>query len=269
MLKLSKIKASLKLILKYINYKLTSFTEHDIHSPFLYNFYEELIKNPHPFGDFEELNLIRNSLLKNNTTIDVTDFGVGSKKNKSKKRSIKDIAKHGIAQKKQSEFLYRLINKFKPKTIIELGTSIGLTSLYLSKPSKNFTVYSIEGCLNLQSFAKQLFLENKAFNIVSMNGNFDIEFPNLLAQLKTVDFVYIDGNHSYESTITYFNEALKKKHDQSIFVIDDINWSEGMQKAWKEIYSNLQVTLSLDFFYFGIVFFRTEQKQKEHYVLNF
>ncbi|MES2514619.1 MAG: class I SAM-dependent methyltransferase [Bacteroidota bacterium] len=259
----------LKTILKYINYQLTGYTEHDLHSPFLYNFYMELIKNENPFGDFEELNTVRKKLLSNPTMIEVTDLGAGSKKLNSSKRPIAKIAKHGIAQKKQAEFLYRLLNKFAPTTIIELGTSVGLTSLYLSMAVPKSTLYTIEGCPNLFKFSKDLFKKQSAQNITSINGNFNEELPKLLSIVNSVDLLYIDGNHAYQPTMNYFNMALEKKNANSIFIFDDIYWSEGMQKAWKEICENPEVTLSLDLFYFGIVFFRAENKHKEHFVLKF
>lgn len=259
----------IKTVLKYINYRLTAYTEHDLHSPFLYNFYMELIKNENPFSDFEELNTIRKQLQSNATSIQITDFGAGSKKIKSNNRQIKEIAKHGIAQKKQAEFLYRLLNKFAPKTIIELGTSVGLTSLYFSKALPKSIIYTIEGCPGLFQFSNKLFKTENAQNIISINGNFNVEFPKLLSKIDSLDFLYVDGNHSYEPTLNYFKLALEKKNTNSIFVFDDIYWSDEMQKAWKEICAHKEVTLSLDFFYFGIVFFKTENKEKEHFVLRF
>jgi predicted O-methyltransferase YrrM len=233
----------------------------------------ELIKNENPFSDFEELNTIRKQLQSNTTTIEITDFGAGSKKlsryGATNKRQINKIAKHGIAQKKQAEFLYRLLNKFIPKTIVELGTSLGLTSLYLSKALPNSNIYTIEGCPNLFNFSKELFKIEDAKNITSINGNFNIEFPKLLSNIDSIDFLYVDGNHAYQPTINYFNLALEKKNSNSIFVFDDIYWSEDMQKAWKEICAHKDVTLSLDLFYFGMVFFKTENKEKEHFVLKF
>lgn len=260
---------NLQTVFKYINYQLTAYTEHDLHSPFLYNFYMELIKNKLPFGDFEHLDTVRKQLLNNTTIIEITDFGAGSKKLNSNKRQINQIAKHGIAQKKQAEFLYRLVNKFAPNTIVELGTSIGLTSLYLAKASAKSKLYTIEGCPNLFQFSKELFNTQQLNNIQSINGNFNTEFPKLLNQLHQIDLLYIDGNHAYEPTINYFKMALAKKDSNSIFIFDDIYWSDGMQKAWKEICEHPEVTVSLDLFYFGIVFFRKENKNKEHFVLKF
>ena len=259
----------LERILKYLNYKLTAYTEHDVHSPFVYEFYMELIKNEYAYGDFAELDNIRKELLANETTIEITDLGAGSKKLNSRKRVVKEIAKHGIAQQKQAEFLYRLLNKFQPNTIVELGTSIGLTTLFLSKAVPKAKIYTIEGCHNLHQFSTTVFKNHNAENITSINGNFNYELPKLIQTIDTLDYLYIDGNHAYEPTIRYFNLALTKKNTNSIFVFDDIYWSREMQQAWKEISEHKDVRLSLDLFYFGIVFFRTENKNKEHFVLKF
>lgn len=259
---------NLSIIIKYINYRLTSFTEHDLHSPFLYNFYMELIRNNYAYQGFDELNHIRKKLLLNTQEIKMVDLGAGSKAMTSN-RQIKDITRKGIAPQKQAEFFYRLINKFNPKTIIELGTSIGLTTLYFSKALPKSTIYTIEGCPDLVEFSKQLFEGNNVSNVISIEGNFDTELPKLLHHVPNPDFIYIDGNHTYDATIRYFNMILDKKHPGTIMVFDDIYWSEGMETAWKEIKNHPQVTLSLDLFYFGVVFFRTENKEKEHFVLKF
>ena len=229
----------------------------------------ELINNPNPFGDFETLKAVRKKLLVNQQVLEITDFGAGSKKLNSNKRSVKQIAKHGIAQQKQAEFLYRLLNKIDPKTVIELGTSIGLTTLYLAKAAPKANIYTIEGCNSLHLFSKELFRQHQAKNITPINGNFNIELPKLLDKLDVLDILYIDGNHAYEPTMNYFRMALQKKHANSVFIFDDIDWSDDMQKAWKEICAHPDVTVSLDLFFFGIVFFRIEQKQKEHFVLRF
>jgi len=256
-------------LLKYLNYRLTAHTEHDVHSPFVYAFYQELIANAPPVEDFKELEEIRKHLQANQTTIHLTDLGAGSKRLNSTTRTISDIVRHGIARKKQAEFLFRLVKRFAPKTIIELGTSVGLTSLYLSKAQASSTLYTIEGCPELYAFSKKEFERHHATNIVSINGNFDEELPKALSSLQSADLVYFDGNHAYEPTLRYFGMALEKKHAGTIFIFDDIYWSAGMEKAWKEIHTHPDVSLSMDFFQFGIVFFRTEQKNKEHFVLKF
>jgi predicted O-methyltransferase YrrM len=229
----------------------------------------QLIKNPNPFGDFEELTTLRKQLRVNTELIAVTDFGAGSKKLNSTHRSIQQIVRHGIAPQKQAEFLYRLMNFLNPKTVVELGTSVGLTSLYLAKAAPKAMVYTLEGCENLTAFSSQLFKTHHVKNITSITGNFNDTLPKLLNSLTTVDVLYIDGNHAYEPTMRYFELALQKRNEQTVFIFDDITWSEGMQQAWREICSHPEVTLSLDFFFFGVIFFRKEHKHKEHFILKF
>ena len=199
---------NIKQVLKYINYRLTAYTEHDVHSPFVYDFYTELIKNENPYGDFERLDELRQELLINNTVLEITDFGAGSKKLSSNQRSIQQIAKHGIAQKKQAECLYRLVNKFAPKTLIELGTSVGLTSLYLAKANSLAKLYTLEGSEHLVSFSTELFKKEEVNNIVSVPGNFDVTFPKLLESFDALDYIYIDGTYAMEPTLRYFGLAL-------------------------------------------------------------
>lgn len=261
--------SKLSLLKKYIRYKTRSFTDHDLHSPFVFNLYTELIRNKHRHYDFDTLDKVRHDLLNNRQVIEVTDFGAGSRVFKGSRRQVKEIAKHGISQRKYAEFIYRFANKFKPAKIVELGTSLGLGTLYLAKACPQSEVYTIEGSANLADFAKQLFEQQGQKNIEVLTGNFDDELPRLLHKLDSVDLLYVDGNHAYGPTLNYFEQALQKKHSGSIFIFDDIHWSEGMERAWNEIRQHPEVTLSLDLFYIGVVFFRKEQKQKEHFVLKY
>lgn len=261
--------SNLSLLKKYLRYKTRSFTDHDLHSPFVFDLYTELIRNKHQHYDFDTLDQVRRDLLNNRQVIGVTDFGAGSRVFKGSQRQVKDIARHGISQKKYAEFIYRFANKFRPKQIVELGTSLGLGTLYLAKACPQSEVYTIEGSPSLADFAGQLFEQQAQKNVRVITGNFDDRFPELLQQLNTIDLLYVDGNHAYEPTLRYFEQALQKKHAGSIFIFDDIHWSEGMERAWEEIRQHPEVTLSLDLFYIGIVFFRKEQKQKEHFVLKY
>jgi len=233
---------------------------HSVHSPFAYQLCEEVFYNNNQFYDFEKFNKIRNELLNNKTWVTVQDFGAGSKKFNSDKRRVDRIARAGISTAKQSELLYKLINFLKPETIVELGTSLGLNTMYLASTGKT-KVYTIEGSPVLSKFAKQLAEQQKIYNCQFIEGKFDEEFPELLNKINQLDLLYIDGNHTYEATMNYFDLALKKKNNRSVFIFDDIYWSEGMTKAWEEIKKNPEVTLSIDTFNFGIIFFREEIKE--------
>jgi hypothetical protein len=256
--------------LKYLKYRLTARTAHGIHSPFVYKFIHELIESDREgYYSFEELNKIREQLLRDETLITITDFGAGSRIFKNNQRRISDIARHGISKSKFSELYFKLINFSNAEYVLELGTSLGLNTLYLSKANPNAKIHTVEGCEELSNFARRLFEKHNADNIILYNDKFETALPRVLDQIPRLDFLYVDGNHRYGPTMEYFTMGLGKKHNDSVFVFDDINWNEDMSRAWEEIKSRPEVTLSIDLFYAGIVFFRKEQKEKEHFVLRF
>lgn len=237
---------------------------HGIHSPFAYALCEEVFYNATPFYDFQVLNSIRKNLIADRSEIEMTDLGAGSKVLKSKKRRICDIARVGISPKLQAELLYRLANYLSCRTIIELGTSVGLTTLYLSKACAKGKVYSVEGSKGLHQFAQSLAEASHANNIHFIHSDFDSALPDLLHSIDSLDLFYIDGNHTCEATKKYFQMAMAKKNDRSVFVLDDIYWSRDMTKAWNDIRSDEAPTLTIDLFYFGLVFFLPDIKEKTH-----
>ena len=246
----------------YIKHCLTAKSGgHGVHSPFAFQLCEEVFYNKNSFYDLEELQKIRKQLLNDITEVTVEDFGAGSKTFTSNKRKIKDLATNGISTQKQSETLYKLINFLNCNTIIELGTSIGLNTLYLAKANKNAKVITIEGSKSLIEFASASAKKNNISNIQFIEAKFDDVLPSLL-QNNSAPLIYIDGNHTYEATLRYFNLVLAKKDNSTVIIFDDIYWSEGMTKAWNEIKDNTMVTMSIDLFYFGMIFFKDEVKEK-------
>jgi len=235
---------------------------HGVHSPFAYQLCEEVFYNNNHFYDFDKLKETRDSLLNDNTEINFVDLGAGSKTFTSSKRKISAITKKGISTAKQSELIYKLINFLNCNTCIELGTSVGLNTLYMALANKNGKVISIEGSKDLCEFATSLAKKNEAENIEFINSNFNEALPNVLKSLVSFDLIYIDGNHTYNATLNYFKLALEKKNNNSVFIFDDIYWSPEMTKAWQEIKEHPSVTLSIDAFYFGLVFFKEEVKEK-------
>ncbi len=235
---------------------------HNVHSPFAYKLCEEVFYNTNQFYDFKALKKIRNLLLFDKTELVIEDFGAGSKTFKNGKRPLNAIVRTGVSTVKQSEILYKLINFLNPETIVELGTSVGLNTLYLCNANKKVQVYTIEGSGVLVAIAQKLAKTEKITNCNFIEGKFDEQLPILLDQLSKLGFLYVDGNHTYTATINYFNLALKKADQYSVFVFDDIYWSKDMTKAWEEIKKHPKVTLAIDTFYFGIVFFGEEIKEK-------
>jgi len=235
---------------------------HGVHSPFAFLLCEEVFYNQQQFYAFENLITLRNTLLQDNTEIKMEDFGAGSQIFKKQKRQVKSIVKGGISSQQQSELLFRMINFLNAKVCLELGTSIGLNTLYMASVNKNIKVISIEACSDLHHYAKQLAKQNAIHNIEFVKAKFDDALPAIVQQNESLDFIYIDGNHSYEATMRYFSWFLAKINSNTVIVFDDIYWSAGMTKAWNEIKLNPKIRLSIDTFYLGFVFFKEEIKEK-------
>lgn len=258
----------LRLAYKFLLYRLKSFRLHGVHSPFVFDLYQNVILHDGFFQFFAEIEATRQRLLKSEVSIEITDYGAGSKGAKLKSRKLKDIAHVSVKPAKYGQLLFRIINYYQPATILELGTSLGITTAYLATARQQSNIFTFEGCPNLAAQATQNLQQLKIKNIKIAVGNLDETLSPFIAQMPAVDFVYFDGNHRYEPTMRYFETCLEKHTENSIFVLDDIYWSEEMEKAWKEICRHPAVTLSIDLFQLGLIFFR-QQQPKQHFTLWF
>lgn len=258
------------MIAAYLKYLLRSGNEHSIHSPFIFDLYTQVIaakKDSNP--DYAVLKRLRKELLTSNEQINILDLGAGSRVNKSNLRKIGTIARNAEKPEKFGKLFNRLVQRFQPQTILELGTSLGLTTLYLSKAKPDASILTFEGCPATAGIAQQNFKKLNAENIDVVLGNIDQTLPETLAKLRPkLDFAYFDANHRYEPTVRYFEDCLPYMHNDSVFIFDDIYWSDEMTQAWEVIKKHPQVTLTVDLFWIGLVFFRKEQV-KEHFTLKF
>lgn len=254
--------------LKYLNYQLKSHSKHKVHSPFVFDIVTELLENPYEYHHYETVEQIRQQLRSSKQVISVTDFGAGSKVFKGAERKVRAIAKHTAKPAKYGQLLFQLVNKFTPKNVVELGTSLGVSTLYMALSNTKAQVYTLEGCPETLKVAQSNFEIMNLDNIQTIAGNFDDTLPGLLEELDQLDFFFVDGNHQQEATLRYFEAGLQKAHENSVFVFDDIHWSEGMEKAWNTIKAHPSVTVTIDLFEMGLVFFRKGQVE-EHFTLRY
>lgn len=241
---------------------LSSTNQHGVHSPFIYDFVTKCLYDKKKYSDYSKLSNYRNNLLKNNNYIEITDFGSGSRVFKSNNRAIKQIAKTSGTPQKRAKLFYRLTQYFKPKNTLELGTSLGIATYAMALGNTKNKITSIEGCPNISKFSKShLDLEN----ISIVNGEFKTIIPTL--KENKFDLIFFDGHHSKDATIQYFETLLPKAHNDSVFIFDDIYWSKGMTEAWEFIKAHQAVTVTVDCFHLGFVFFRKEQV-REHFIIR-
>ncbi|MEO6904712.1 MAG: class I SAM-dependent methyltransferase [Bacteroidia bacterium] len=253
----------------YFRYRVKAVNKHGIHSPFIYSLLNTVIYNKHSYYAYEKIELARKQLKSSIQKVNVYDLGAGADKDLSVvNKSVKQILNKSVKPAKYGQLIFRLVNYFQPKNSLELGTSLGITSCYIAAAKTNSTVYTIEGSESIANVAE----EQRAFlpykNISQLIGNFDTILPQAIEKLDSIDLVFFDGNHRKIPTLNYFNQCLTKSHQKSVFIFDDIYWSKEMKEAWEIIKNNDRVTVSIDLFYMGIVFFHTEQV-KQHFIIHF
>ena len=237
-----------------------------MHSPFVFEFITKVINDTTRYPDYELIEAWRQKLLADNNSIQVTDLGAGGKDGS---RRISTIARLSLKPKKYAQLLYRIARFYRPVSIIELGTSLGITTAYLSKASVPSPVITIEGDGRIASIAQQTFVELGLNNVELLTGNFENRLPDALAKLPFPGLVFIDGNHRKEPTLNYFNLLMHHVKNDSILIFDDIHWSKEMELAWEEIKKDERVLATIDLFFIGIVLFRKEFREKQHFLVRF
>ena len=262
---------SFQLAKKYLHYYFTASNSkgHGVHSPFVFDFIKFVKNDNKQYEVYDKIEVRRNALLDDNTIIEVEDFGAGSAVIKANKRIVKNMAQSSLKPKKFAQLLFRMVQYYQPKTIVELGTSFGITTAYLAAGNNKATVNTCEGAASIAEIAQQTFLQLKSNNVKLTQGDFANTLPSLLNQLQQIDFAFIDGNHRKAPTLNYFQQLLVAANPSTILVFDDIHWSEEMEAAWVEIQQHPAVTLTIDLFFIGIVCINDTIKAKQHFIIKF
>jgi len=258
----------LKLIFRYLKYLHQSTTKYDIHSPFLFDLITQVFDDKKKYPEYRIIENLKKDLLHSKEKILVTDLGAGSKMDNKNERLVREIAKNASKSKKIGRLLFRLAKYAHPYNILELGASLGLSSLCFAYGSSSSNIITIEGCPNISKIATDNFQKAGMDQIQLETGNFDDKLPGVLRQMDSLDLAFIDGNHQEEPTINYFEQCLAKSHSDTILIFDDIHWSDGMENAWENIINHPDVSLSVDIFHMGIVFLKKELT-KQHFVIRF
>jgi predicted O-methyltransferase YrrM len=239
---------------------------HGVHSPFVYRLITHDLRKRNLFPVQQQIEAYRKSLKQSTAVVEVNDLGAGSRVNKHACRSVASIAKSALQPVSHAQVMATLARHSQSRYILELGTSLGLTSAYLALSSSDVHVVTIEGAPAIAQLAAESWQTIGLNNIELVTASFDEALPGVLAKMKRVDFVLIDGNHRYEPTMRYVRDLLQFVHEETVIVLDDIHWSEEMERAWEKCAAIPEVTLSLDFFDFGVLYFK-KGRRKEHFRL--
>jgi len=262
---------SFQLASKYLRYYLSASNGkgHGMHSPFVFDFIVKVLNDKKQYPAYTIVEKLRDDLLNDTHEITVIDFGAGSAIDKTNRRKTSSIARNAAKPRKYGQLLYRMVQYYAPGTMLELGTSLGISTAYLSLGKRDSRVITMEGSPAIASAAAENFKKLQLQNIETVEGNFDDTLTSLIKSLSIIDFTFLDGNHRMQPTVEYFNTILNKINSNSIIVIDDIHWSPGMEQAWQIIKNHASVKCSIDLFFIGIIFFREEFHEKQHFTIRF
>jgi len=255
------------LILQYIKFLFLSSNQHGVHSPFVYHLITTCFYDKKKYQSYAILKTFRKRLYNNKRIIFVKDFGAGSRVFKSNARQINKVAKTASITSRRAELLLRLTHYCKPKNVLELGTSLGMATAALSLGNPKATILTIEGCKETAEVAQAQFERFQLKNIQLITSEFKNALNQQNLKASKFDLIYFDGNHNKDATLAYFNALLANITNESMLIFDDIHWSKGMTSAWEIIKQHPEVSVTIDTFYWGLVFFRKEQK-KEHFSIR-
>ncbi len=260
-----------QLAARYISYRLRAGNSrgHGMHSPFVYAFIRELLQDKKPYPEYAKVEAMRAELRRDREALEVLDLGAGSGSGAGRQRTVSSIAKHAAKSPKFGQLLFRIARYYQPETILELGTSLGISSAYLQMGNPEARLLTLEGAPAIAEKARRNFQALGLDGIEQITGNFDDTLTTALLQLGRVDLAFIDGNHRYKPTLQYFEAILPYTHNNSILIFDDIHWSAEMEQAWATIKAHGAARCSIDLFSIGIVFLRREFHEPQHFTIRF
>lgn len=252
----------------WLNHLVTARSRHGVHSPFIYDLSTSVLRNDRAQPEFTRIERLRDDLLASQQVIRVNDLGAGSRVLDMPIRPVSDIARTSLKPARQAQLLYRLCRYFDPGTVLELGTSFGLSTLYMAMGAENGRVITVEGCPQTYRIAQHHFDAMRQANVEAVLGSFRSRLPELLRKIDRLDLLFMDGHHAQEPTLEYFEQCLTKAHNDSVFILDDIHWSRGMEAAWAAVKAHPRVRVTVDLYDMGLVFFRKEQAP-QHFCLRY
>ena len=258
-------RSAIHFVLAYLKFLIRSTNEHGIHSPFVYNLVTRCFYNGQVFPSYVVLEDFRQLLLHDDRVIQQTDMGAGSRVFDHSSRRISDIVRKAASSRARSRLLNRLTQYIGAHQALELGTSLGMGAASIAAGNAT-KVTTIEGYSDTAAVAGEMFRKTGLAHIDLQIGEFT-ELISCFPEERKYDLIFIDGNHRRAATLDYFHRLLPHTHNDSLMIIDDIHWSYEMEMAWAEIKSHSSVRVSIDTFWWGMIFFRKEQ-EKEHFVVR-
>lgn len=247
---------------RFYRFYTTAVTQYQLHSTFVFELASAVLEEKRWYYAFRDVERLRDKMLSSDRVLQVRDFGTGT----DRREPLKKMVRRAASPAGQGQKLFRLANWANPRTMLELGASVGIGTLYLASGARQAKFITLEGCPETAGVARAN-LEIMGFQdkVAVLTGSFDTTLQTALQQLKMLDLVYFDGHHRREPTLEYFEQCLAFAHDKTVFLFDDMHWSEEMAAAWTSIQQHTRVTLTVDFFDLSLAFINPDFRQKQHW----
>ena len=237
---------------------------HGVHSPFAYNFITKVIDERAVYYCENDIELTRKKI-----SYPDQSFFLPAENGQGEQRiSIHEIMKKIAIKPKNGALLLRMTNYFKPRNILQVGEAVGFSTLYLSSYSSDVQVLVLEEHAGRAALCRAVFEKHKANNIQLQEGPYYETLPVALADREQVDFVYLDFLNSTELNTYVIDQCLSHLHDQSVLVVSGIKTTKEKKEFWKHLCFRPEVSVTVDVYEFGIVFFN-KKLHKRNYIVSF
>jgi predicted O-methyltransferase YrrM len=252
----------------FLRFYAAAVTKYQLHSPFVFEIALAALEDTRWYYAFEHVEMLRERMRNSSVQLNITDYGSGGHSDGSPAqytRTVSAIVKQSASSSGQGQFLFRMVNHFQPKTILELGASVGIGTMYMASAARNAKMIALEGSSDCAHIARTNLDTLQLQHAEIREGAFKATLPKALADLQQLDFVFLDGNHRLAPTLDYFEQCLAYAHDRTVFIFDDVYHSNDMAEAWEKIKTHPRVTLTIDFFEATLVFINPDFKEKQHF----
>ncbi len=249
-------------ILSFFSYNWRAVGSHALHSPFLYDIFNNAIKPSKKFS-LENIEKLRVQLKRDHRLIDIYDL----KNDQPYRQTISSIARHSLSKRRFSSFLHLLIQHVGYGKIVETGTSLGINTLYLAGPEKVSHVTTLEASPILSEIAKKQFKRLLQHKIDIVQGTIQEKFESVIIKDQP-DMCFLDADHRSEVVLWSVDAVMKHCSTIQCIVIHDIYWSRGMKSAWDAIIKDDRMKLTVDLFQAGLIF-PNASMPKQHFTIRF
>jgi len=205
---------TLSFVKDYLQHRLLAQNRHGLHSPFVYTLLDEVIYDFRAHKVYIEI--------------------------ENKKRALQPNSRRKGNRPKTDQLIYRLAKRLSPAGIVEIGTGMGISKLYLAKAAPQASLVSLEH---------------------------DGSLKHSTAKLQAADFVFVNY-YNPDNLLNCFELLLPKLNHDSVVVINNSYAHPAAKQNWQHIKANPQVTVTVDLFWLQLAFFRKGQA-KEHFKLRF